>query len=88
MSSHDSRTGVDRPLITKVAAAVGAVFLLVGVLGYLVLWVYGLVIDSTSEANFVPLNNADNGLHLLLGLGMLALGFMLSRRDHTTATAR
>ena len=55
---------------------------------YLVLWVYGLVIDRTSDANFVPLNNADNWLHLLLGLGMIALGFALSRRDNTTTTAR
>lgn len=151
MSYHDSRTGVDRPLITKAAAAVGAVFVLVGILGfipgitsnydtmefaghkshaellglfqvsilhnvvhllfgvaglalarradtarayligggaiYLVLWVYGLVIDRTSAANFVPLNDADNWLHLLLGLGMIALGFVLSRRG-TAATAR
>ncbi|WP_435822321.1 DUF4383 domain-containing protein [Microbispora bryophytorum] len=33
-----------------------------------------------SAANFVPVNNADNWLHLFLGLGMIALGFLLSRR--------
>ncbi len=47
---------------------------------YLVLWLYGLVIDQESAANFVPLNSADNWLHLLLGLGMLGLGLGLSRR--------
>jgi hypothetical protein len=26
----------------------------------LVLWLYGLVIDQTSSANFVPVNTADN----------------------------
>ncbi|MFD1151681.1 DUF4383 domain-containing protein [Saccharothrix hoggarensis] len=46
---------------------------------YLVLWLYGLVIDHDSAANFVPVNTADNWLHLLLGLGMIALGFILDR---------
>jgi hypothetical protein len=43
---------------------------------YLVLWVYGLVVDKGDQANFVPLNNADVWLHLLLGLGMVALGLL------------
>lgn len=47
---------------------------------YLVLWVYGLVIDQTSSANFVPVNTADNWLHLGLGVAMIALGVLLSRR--------
>jgi hypothetical protein len=47
---------------------------------YLVLWIYGLVVDQASAANFVPLNSADNWLHLLLGLGMIGLGVALSRR--------
>jgi 4-hydroxybenzoate polyprenyltransferase len=48
---------------------------------YLVLWLYGLIIDKDSDANFVPVNTADNWLHLLLGLGMIALGVLLSRRS-------
>ncbi|MGN9810974.1 DUF4383 domain-containing protein [Micromonospora sp. BQ11] len=47
---------------------------------YLVLWLYGLVIDHESGANFVPLNGADNWLHLFLGLGMIGLGVALTRR--------
>ena len=47
---------------------------------YLVLWLYGLVVDQDSAANFVPLNTADNWLHLFLGLGMVGLGLALSRR--------
>ena len=46
---------------------------------YLVLWLYGLVIDHQSAANFVPVNTADNWLHLGLGIGMLALGVLLGR---------
>lgn len=46
---------------------------------YLVLWLYGLVIDHESAANFVPLNTADNWLHFVLGVGMIALGLLLTR---------
>jgi hypothetical protein len=149
MSTHaTSRTHSDtNPLLRKAAAAVGAVFLLVGILGfipgittdydtmmfagheseakllglfqvsilhnivhllygvaglalakrvdtaktyliggggiYLVLWIYGLVIDKTSSANFVPVNAADDWLHLVLGLGMIGLGVALSRKSTT-----
>jgi hypothetical protein len=51
-------------------------YLLVGGAIYLVLWVYGLLIDHDSSANFVPLNDADNWLHLFLGLGMIAAGLV------------
>jgi hypothetical protein len=46
---------------------------------YLVLWVYGLAIGHESPANFVPLNMADNWLHLVLGIAMLGLGLLLGR---------
>ncbi|MCU1588342.1 MAG: hypothetical protein JWN31_1835, partial [Frankiales bacterium] len=54
-------------------------FLIGGGVIYLALWVYGLVIDKASNANFVPFNTADNWLHFVLGLGMLGLGFALAR---------
>ena len=60
-------------------------YLIVGGVIYLVLWIYGLVIDKSSGANFVPVNNADNWLHFVLGVGMIALGVILARR---TTTAR
>jgi len=56
-------------------------YLIVGGVIYLVLWLYGLFIDHDSSANFVPVNNADNWLHLVLGLGMIALGAVLGRRQ-------
>ena len=55
-------------------------YLVGGGVVYLVLWLYGLVIDRQSAANFVSLNTADNWLHLLLGVGMAALGVVLGRR--------
>ena len=57
-------------------------FLVVGGVVYLGLWVYGLVVqDEMTNANFVPLNEADNWLHLSLAAVMLALGFGLGRQD-------
>ncbi|MEV5299753.1 DUF4383 domain-containing protein [Amycolatopsis methanolica] len=53
-------------------------FLVLGGFVYLLLWVYGLVIDQGSGANFVPVNNADNWLHLGLGVGMIAVGWGLT----------
>ena len=53
---------------------------------YLLLFVYGLVVDEGSKANFVPLNSADNWLHLLLGAGMIALGLLLTRDQHERAS--
>lgn len=55
-------------------------FLLGGGVVYLALWIYGLVIDKASAANFVPVNTADNWLHLLLGAGMIGLGLVLADR--------
>ncbi|MCG7596009.1 DUF4383 domain-containing protein [Mycobacterium sp. PSTR-4-N] len=55
-------------------------YLIVGGIVYAVLWLYGLIIDRDSSMNFVPLNNADNWLHLVLAVGMIALGVLLGRR--------
>jgi hypothetical protein len=63
-------------------------FLIGGGIVYLVLWVYGLVTDHQSAANFVPVNNADNWLHLVLGLGMVALGVALTRGTDRRTTDR
>ena len=56
---------------------------------YLVLWIYGLLIDTGTDtqpgtgsaADFVPLNDADNWLHLLLGIGMIAMGLATRERN-------
>ena len=54
-------------------------FLLGGGAVYLVLWLYGLIIDWNTAANFVPFNSDDNWLHLILGLVMVGLGLWLGR---------
>ena len=65
-------------------SAGGAVrFLIGGGAIYLVLWLYGILIDRDTAANFVPVNDADNWLHLVLGVGMIGLGaaFAAGNRD-------
>jgi cytochrome c biogenesis protein CcdA len=47
---------------------------------YLVLWLYGLLIDKGSQANFVPLNSADDWLHFALGVVMVVAGVALRGR--------
>jgi hypothetical protein len=54
-------------------------FLIGGGVVYLLIWLYGLFIDQGTSANFIPLNTADNWLHLSLGVVMIVLGFVLAR---------
>lgn len=61
-------------------ARAARVYLIAAGVVYLVLWIYGLIIDQSSQANFVPVNTADNWLHLGLGLVMILLGLALTRR--------
>ena len=66
--------------IAMAKSAAGAKLYLVGGGAiYLVLFVYGLVINLDSNANFVPVNTADNYLHLVLGIAMVALGLVLGK---------
>jgi hypothetical protein len=66
------------------------VHLVFGGIVYLVLFLYGLLVGQESAANFVPLNLADDFLHLFLGIGMILLGVVLTRRrnDVTAGDAR
>lgn len=56
-------------------------YLVGGGIIYGVLWLYGLLVDKEHQANFVPLNTADDWLHLVLALGMIALGLLLGRNE-------
>ncbi|MFJ5729317.1 DUF4383 domain-containing protein [Streptomyces paradoxus] len=62
-------------------------YLLLGGAVYLVLWVYGLSVGHDSDANFVPMNTADDWLHFVLGVAMIGLALALGRRG-TRAGAR
>jgi hypothetical protein len=53
-------------------------YLIGGGLIYLLLFVYGLIVDHESAANFVPVNGADNWLHFVLGVGMVGIGITLT----------
>jgi hypothetical protein len=57
-----------------------ALYLLVGGIVYGVVWVYGMAVGMDSDANFVPLNTADNWLHFLLFVAMVVLGVVGLRR--------
>jgi Domain of unknown function (DUF4383) len=49
-----------------------------------VLWLYGLIINEDSVANIVPVNTADNWLHLALAVAMIGLGLALGRQVYPT----
>lgn len=55
-------------------------YLVAGGAVYLVLWVYGLAVDQHSDANVVPVNAADDWLHLVLGVAMIGLGVVAHRQ--------
>jgi hypothetical protein len=58
---------------------------------YLAIFLYGAIWGADEGgANFIPMNWADNILHLVLGIGMIALGVVLGRemvRRDTAAPA-
>jgi hypothetical protein len=53
-------------------------YLIGGGLIYLGLWAYGLFLDTAAIRNILPLNNADNWLHLAIGVVMTVLGVTLA----------
>src|SRR5690606_24103664 len=55
-------------------------FLIWGGVIYLALFVYGLVVDKQGDGNFVPVDNADDWLHLVLGAAMVVLGALAGPR--------
>jgi hypothetical protein len=63
-------------------------YLIWGGVTYFVLFIYGLFFNGNSAANFVPFNVADNWLHLVLAVGMVALGVILGRSVSTRPGAR
>jgi hypothetical protein len=60
-------------------------YLIGGGVIYAILWIYGLIVDNESQANFVPMNTADDWLHLILAIAMIGAGVALSRTSEETA---
>jgi len=58
-------------------------FLVGGGVVYLALWVLGVA----GAGDWIPSNTADNWLHFALGIGMIGLGFVASRRPVRAAAA-
>lgn len=75
-------------LIMARTSRLAVTFLVGGGIIYLVLWLYGVLVDQASSANFVPMNTADNWLHLVLGIGMVAVGLLLGGRTRRDDLAR
>ncbi|MFI6430708.1 DUF4383 domain-containing protein [Rhodococcus oryzae] len=63
-----------------------ALFLVLGGIINLLFWVYGLIVDEESGADFLPTNPADYWLHFGLGLAMIAVFFATPRLGTTAAT--
>lgn len=54
-------------------------YLIIGGVVYLVVWIYGLVAVNNEAINLLPVNEADNWLHLGLAAGMILLGIFVTR---------
>jgi hypothetical protein len=63
-------------LLAAARPSSAATYLIGGGVLYLGIVLYGFLIEETSDANFLPINDADNVLHLVLGIGMIALGLI------------
>lgn len=63
-------------LLAAAKASTAKAYLLGGGVAYLGVFAYGSVVKEESEANFLPLNEADNLLHLGLSLAMILLGLI------------
>ncbi len=51
-------------------------YLLGGGVAYLLVAAYGFLVDLDSDANFLPVNGADNLLHTALAVGLLGAGLV------------
>ena len=61
------------------AKSAARTYLVFGGLIYLVTWLYGVSIGPATDLNFVPLDDADNWLHLAAGLAMSLLGIVFGK---------
>jgi hypothetical protein len=71
-------------IVAAASRTLSRIYLIWGGVAYLLLWIYGLIFgESSSGANFVPLNEPDNWLHFGLGIIMSGLGLFVGRSAPT-----
>jgi hypothetical protein len=73
-------------LIAAARASWARLYLIGGGVAYLLVVAYGFIVEESSDANFLPVNNADNLLHLGLTLAMLAAGVATLAADRRSAS--
>lgn len=66
-------------LLAAARPAWARAYLLGGGVAYLVVAAYGLVVEESSSANFLPVNAADTVLHVALALALLVTGVATAR---------
>ena len=64
-------------LLTARSLRLARTYLLVGGVVYFAVWMYGISIDHDDVANFLPVNSADNWLHLGISVVMILAGGFL-----------
>lgn len=74
-------------LLVALRPSASRIYLIWGGVIYLALWVYGLFAVGNDAMNFVPVNEADNWLHLVLAIGMVLLGIFVGRDSSTRRVA-
>jgi len=72
-------------LLAAARATWSRLYLIGGGIVYLGVAVYGMLVDHDSDANFIPVNDADNALHVGLALLMIVLGIVGTRLSRTRA---
>jgi len=73
-------------LLAALRAASARLYLLAGGVIYLGVAAYGYLVDHASDANFLPINDADTYLHVGLSLAMIVLGVLGTLAGRRTAS--
>ncbi|NKR91072.1 DUF4383 domain-containing protein [Rhodococcus hoagii] len=60
-------------------------YLIAGGVVYFAVWIYGVSINRDDAANFIPVNDADNWLHLGLAVAMIVIGGFLPQMETRNA---
>ena len=65
----------------RMNTVIGAAYLALGILGL-------FIAKETNDLNILALNQADNGLHIVSGIALLAVAFLTDKAHRSTSTSR